>query len=532
MSNPELERDATYRHRYMATDIWLDEAIWGHRIYDQPSPELILLELLNVIDSLQRQHKTPFRAGRTVDERINTSYRRSLALRTVLFNNATLRTPLEAGWDDDQAWTDQVTRLNKTWTSYGPHTGVAERVDFSYLKVRFPHYRAYVDLVETLRRGAVEYESNKRWTSKFLFPYCPQSLFEDLNDRKLNSDRRFFGRSGELAYLMLARSGFGDDIWNQLRSVIFDKAKHSARWQKAIESLAHDTDLKARDTNSDDQSLLGYLPYESHHAFRTFGGDVKTLLLAGMPEYDVIPYLARLITFHLLHYVLVVASEGLGETHPQGPLVTYVLEIQAGTADVTRRLARSSFQVNDELSYRRVLVALQRLREQPDIKEAIVHNDRPQLESILESQWWPAIKRKAKPVGSAEKLWMEFEEAVKKRHRQHLGRVHHEYSRLCGLASRAGTNAYRYAPTDAFLRTLVLANVPERMDYDEFLEVLYRRYGFVIAKPQAVDSKLPGDLTDFDLNNRRLQIRLTRLGLMHRLSDACAYVINRYREGS
>lgn len=527
MFSPEISQDFSYRNRYPMTEIWLDEAIWGHRIYDQPSPELILLELLNVVDSLLRNHKQPFRAGRTLEEQIKTSYRRSLVLRTILFNNATLRVPVETGYADDEAWEFQLEALRQTWSTY---SGVTQEIDFSYLRQRFPSYRTYMDLVETLRRGAIEFESNKRWTSKFLFPYCPESLFEDLNDKRLSTDRRFFGRSGELAYLMLARSGCGDQIWEGLRSVLFDRATHATRWQKAIASLAHGTDFASRA----EEQTLGYLPYESHHVFEIFGQDVKTLLNAGLPEYDVLPYLARLITFHLLHYVLVIAAEGLDDPFiPKSyPPVTYVLEIQSERADVTRRLARNSFQLNNELPYRRIQTALKRLRELEDVRDAISTNDKPQLEQLLENRWWIAVRRKPRARGAqnASQLWNAFEEAVKDRHRQHLGKVHHEYARSCGLASRAGTNAYRYAPTDSFLRTIVLANVARRLDYDEFLELLYHRYGFVIAKRHAQARNLGGDLTDFDLNNRRLQTRLTRLGLMHRLSDACAYVVNRYRE--
>ena len=57
MFSPELSCDFNHRSPYRTVEIWLDEAIWGHRIYDQPTPELILLELLNVVDSLLRSHR-------------------------------------------------------------------------------------------------------------------------------------------------------------------------------------------------------------------------------------------------------------------------------------------------------------------------------------------------------------------------------------------------------------------------------------------------------------------------------------------
>ena len=32
-------------------DMWVDEAIWGHRLYDEQTPWLALLEFLNVLRS-------------------------------------------------------------------------------------------------------------------------------------------------------------------------------------------------------------------------------------------------------------------------------------------------------------------------------------------------------------------------------------------------------------------------------------------------------------------------------------------------
>jgi len=66
------------------------------------------------------------------------------------------------------------------------------------------------------------------------------------------------------------------------------------------------------------------------------------------------------------------------------------------------------------------------------------------------------------------------------------------------------------------------------MDYSEFLDLLYRRYGLVIGEWEAgqVLSDDEFDRKSFQLNSARLERRLRTLGMLRRLSDACAYVEN------
>lgn len=57
-----------------------------------------------------------------------------------------------------------------------------------------------------VRTTSLEVNSNKRWTSKFVFPYGKDCLYEDLDKNATTNDRRFFGRTGEVLYLMLCRT--------------------------------------------------------------------------------------------------------------------------------------------------------------------------------------------------------------------------------------------------------------------------------------------------------------------------------------
>ena len=86
----------------------------------------------------------------------------------------------------------------------------------------------------------------------------------------------------------------------------------------------------------------------------------------------------------------------------------------------------------------------------------------------------------------------------------------------------------RYAPTDSLLKALILANVPTRMDYREFLALLHDRYGIVLGEREASQVLDPDEFDEkaFQANSARLERRLRTLGMLRRLSDACAYVEN------
>jgi hypothetical protein len=129
-----------------------------------------------------------------------------------------------------------------------------------------------------------------------------------------------------------------------------------------------------------------------------------------------------------------------------------------------------------------------------------------------------------------EQLIATLRQAAMKRHRQHVANIHRNYGREIGLVSKRGTVKLRYAPTDSLLKTLLFANVEKRTELHQFLDRLHRRYGIVFGDKEAeqVLAKDEFDKKAFQANLRRLEHRLGSLGLLRRLSDGCAYVINPY----
>ena len=66
------------------------------------------------------------------------------------------------------------------------------------------------------------------------------------------------------------------------------------------------------------------------------------------------------------------------------------------------------------------------------------------------------------------------------------------------------------------------------MEFNDFVDLLFDRYGFVIGDRHAANLALTAsaDREMFADNLSRLEERLAGLGLVRRLSDQCAYVEN------
>jgi hypothetical protein len=72
------------------------------------------------------------------------------------------------------------------------------------------------------------------------------------------------------------------------------------------------------------------------------------------------------------------------------------------------------------------------------------------------------------------------------------------------------------------------------MDYSQFLGRLYERYGLVFGEQegQLAITTEDFDKRAFQANASRLENRLKTIGMLRRLSDACAYVENPLRRSA
>lgn len=494
-------------------DLWLEEKYWGHRLWDQQSPWLLFLEFLCVAESANRNGYL-FDVERSQYPSSYKPYAR-IHLRNILFNNEQHLIRIDRDNSDSHvAWHKWL-----GWMSEHSHGLDPDQRDFSYLKDRFGSFHDFAQLVRALRSCVVEGDTNKRWSSRFIFPFGPAASFEDLSIKQGGTSREYinFGRTGELLYLMLARSSLRQKLAAIFPRRILDS---NNKWNHLVlqlqpPSAEHELPQRGKDT---------FLPYEQHPTFELIAQDWLSLLELKLPGFDVVPYLVTSGAFGILLYHLHTSAQLLGQEHKP----SIICEIVAPRRGLVREQSIESFEANSALS----IEAIEKIIGKVELLEAWNENGPSQevlnrRRKILDDEFsWDDEGTITDP----EDLLRRFREDAKTRHRRHFSQVHRAYGRGIGLVSRRGTNRFRYAPTDSFLKSLIFSNVSKRIEFNEFLAQLHDRYGLVFGEREAerVLDAQEIDKKPFQANSMRLEHRLGSLGLLKRLSDACAYVENPY----
>ena len=492
--------------------MWVDEQIWGHRLWDSQSPWLIFLEFLTVAEACYQEDRLLDDGGCYFPFHFRPSKR--LYLRNILYNNEVIFEIAAHYPDDPAAWRHWLAWMQENAQA------VPER-DFSYLQKRFRSFRQFSTLVGMIRSSTIESDSNKRWSSRFVFPFGQNAIYEDLNVTCDSTSREYiyFGLPGELLYQMLVRSHHSQDLRTHLTRT-FEREDPCNRLLGLMQP-----------ERVDDRQVRGisYLPYASHPAFDVLAQDWLSLFELDLPRFDAYPYLAILGAFHLALYQLVVAADLCRERKP-----FFVCEIVAPRKTLVRELSVMSYLHNNQLPQRAIEAFIRDIGQTDTWRtaEADPAGFATCRQLMIDKVRWPLDDDDYDGPSEPEALLSGLRRTALARHRQHVANVHRSYGVGVGLVSRRGTNRLRYAPTDELLKTLILANVPVRMEYGEFLALLYDRYGLVFGEREAHQVLSPEefDKRAFQANSCRLESRLRTLGMLRRLSDACAYVENPLRK--
>ncbi|MBR8832318.1 MAG: hypothetical protein N5P05_002028 [Chroococcopsis gigantea SAG 12.99] len=508
------------------TDMWVDEAIWGHRLYDEQTPWLTMLEFLGIVQG-------ELEADRAfIEERYNqlrySSYTR-LYLRNILFNNPFLEEVNNQFSGDEERWREWLRLM-------GENCGGIDDPDFSYLRERFRSFDDFAKVVRFLQSNSIEGDSNKRWSSKFVFPYGVHCLYEDLkvsNKDSYSNDRRFFARTGELLYLMISRTGNKFNILEYLKKMGIVGEGNCSKWDKLVATLQHDSENQPRDKNSNPP----YLPYKQLDEFESLAKDWLNLLGCNLPGYDCLPHLVTITGLHLVIYLLkrayaVLNNDDDSRFNSENLLdngVIFILEIVGPKKTTVRNLSADNFACNTNITQQAIEHYVRRLSRLPEWQSCYDYPDSRQraVEIIQREIYYKGEDIKG---NSPDELLDEICQQALIRHKQHMGKFHQAWLKEIGLASNRGSRRNRYVPSDSLLKTLVLCCVPQRMEFQEFLQILSQKYGLIIGEKQAKEiiDRNEADQEAFADNGERLEQRLASLGLLKRLSDACAYVLNPY----
>jgi hypothetical protein len=504
------------RPRIDNVDFAVDEHIWGHRLYDEQLPHLAVLEFLTVLGS---NTDAPLKPAADAAPRYKPQ--RQLRLRALLFNNPFVETIRARALSEPEKWNAWSERFKKD------AEGLAE-ADFAYLREAFGDFEDFARAVELLRSSSFEARSNKRWSSKFVFPFGPDALYEDLRvDAKgaASNDRRFFARTGELLYLMLSRAQRGPELGEKLIARLFDQSLPMNRLVRALQGPPQ--------TAPDDRPV-GYLPYSSLPRFDRLCEDWLAILSRDMPVYDALEHLISITGLNLMLYFL---ERGKAEAGQAGP-VEIVCEMVSRERTKVRALSAESYLANQGYSAAAIRFSIESTKLSPEWSAALTSSDpKDACASVLRSRFqWPpedggddadALNK------DGDQLVDQLVEKALSRHEQHVDKIHPAWSRAIGLSSRRLSRRTRYAPNDRLLKSLVLAIVENRMQFDEFLGEAKSRYGLVIGDIEGarlMSEKLV-DQEALSDNRSNLEARLAGLGLVRRLSDSCSFVENPFAAG-
>lgn len=501
------------RPEIKSVDFCVDENIWGHRLYNEQLPHLTVLEFLGVLGS---NLDKPLRPQEGSGGSVKFQPQRQIRLRGLLFNNPYVESIAASALADEEKWRQWFEKFKQGMTGNGDD-------DMAYLRHSFYSFDDFAKAVELLRSSSFESRSNKRWSSKFVFPFGPAALYEDLqidSRGKMSNDRRFFARTGELLYLMLTRAKKGAELGDILAKRLFDR-------EAPMNRLAHV--LQGPSQLADEPRLSGYLPEVTNARFDQICEDWLSILAKDMPIYDALEHLIAISGLNMLLYFLERAKRVSGDDDP----VEIICEIISKERTKVRALSGDSYQFNQGLPAKAVRAHVESIRRDVEWVKA-AEDEFPEAERvklIRERFQWPSADGGDDDdyAGKLSDVLVDDLAALAlARHEQHVGKVHTSWSRAIGLSSRRLSRRTRYAPNDRLLKSIVVAIVDDRMQFDEFLVEAKRRYGLVLGDAEGahlVDAKLV-DQEELSENRDNLEARLVGLGLVRRLSDSCSFVEN------
>ncbi len=500
------------RPEIKSVDFCVDENIWGHRLYDEQLPHLTVLEFLGVLGSnLDR----PLRPHEGLIGSVMFKPQRQIRLRGLLFNNPYVASIAESAVSDEEKWKQWLERFQLGATGNGDE-------DMTYLRQSFTSFDDFAKAIELLRSSSFESRSNKRWSSKFAFPFGPDALYEDLNIsvRGMSNDRRFFARTGELLYLMLTRAKRGAELGDILVKGLFDHEAPMNRLAKALQGAPQ---------HADEPRQSGYLPEITNARFDQICEDWLSILAKEMPIYDALEHLIAITGLNMLLYFLERAKCVAGDDEP----VEFVCEIISKERTKIRALSGDSYQFNQGLPAKAVRAHVESIRTEARWVAAddAEFPESERIKLMRERFQWPPTEGgddEDYTSCSPDELITNLADNALARHAQHIGKIHASWSRAIGLSSRRLSRRTRYAPNDKLLKSLVVSIVNDRMQFDEFLAEAKRRYGLVIGDAEGsrlVEAKLV-DQEELSNNQDNLEARLVGLGLVRRLSDSCSFVEN------
>lgn len=423
-------------------------------------------------------------------------------------------------------------------------------------------------------------EKGRSWFAKFLFPaHADLLFFEARRDAKrvkksiseayesvpsadlgtgVAIERNFFSRGGELYFLMLAHAACQDPerarrVGAQLESLLTGHNIRLGELARNINAVLPGSD------KMEDHVGLGWIPIDLDGLFAQVLEELDNLLAAEVDPIEHIYLLARLIPLHLLQHIY-------RRSHPKYPYAALTPEERVGGDDVRplifvdcgrggegreiRRLSALTYKRNDHFQEEKLKAFLLRLT-----RHVVLPGDDPEQAyiALAEHLSFAQIKdkeRKERLRRAVKEAWKVNGEArVSGIHKALIASELHEFRRqhlpvhrkLCygiGFVQPLKGPNQRYVFNDTILKALVIALIKPgtELEFEDFVNRLYTRYGIIIGAEQARTAGLFEEARinseHYGQNLMAFRRRMKEAGLLTELSDATAFVSNPYRARS
>jgi hypothetical protein len=499
--------------------LWCEYAVFGLLFHDDQSPWLSVVECLHICFDRKASGKTVFTPERASvaegPEDVTYSLDLNHSLRHLLFRDREILKIADGRATDDRArWASWMKTVERDH----------EDVSLGYLQKEFADFGEMARSVELLRTAEIEPQSPKRWTSRHVLPLGSAMLFPDV-DKLDRLDRKYMRRTGEMLYLMLNRS----ERRQQVGALIDQRLlQDGGTWNRLARRLA------GGGTRRLEQTRVGYLPMPGHEIYDRLAEDWEALLsLRGIPVENLLDPLERVSGLLQILYVMERSQDVIGDNVPLAPF--FLDMVGAAGSNPVRKLSANQYRQHRTLPLEAMASFVDGFARTDEWK-AITSSDAGAKEAaalLAERFLW-----KPKRSADSDRMPGPKQQIDELRNLTQVATGHSIVSAMNGHARNIGMlRAQRrsgtwYAPNDAFLEALVLANVTSPMEFGDFLARLAERYNIVIGPEElraALDIRtgsLPVPLADLRENERRLEDRLRTLGFLDRKSDDCAFVIN------
>ncbi|WP_457627637.1 hypothetical protein [Persephonella sp.] len=440
----------------------------------------------------------------------------------------------------------------------------------------------------------VDVATNRSWFAQFLFPFHESVLFFEMRRIKgfneinkcqnlgqssnllqeidtakyFDFPRNFFARGGELYYLMLSigrenkNSNLGDILKSILQTRFEDIGKSIEYIEKKWEEIKGNN-LESQGDNSKTIEI-GWITHPNCKYYSLVYSDLKNILKNNLDHLELLNLIAFNIAFSIVLYIYRKSHQNcsfegcpLSQRDSLSYCAPYIFidSFDLATNKETRYISVNNLKLNEKQIEKKVkeffeeifdffIQKAEDLNKNTNIKELIENSDNfISYDEFIKRVFLTFFNFKEKDLNEyknngnfdIEKIKNKREEIYEKTVSQfykHFLPIHRLISKQIGFVKpKTGKNA-RYVLNEHLIKMLICSTIEPKkeMEFREFLNVLFEKYGLIIGLAEAEKAKI---ITKFNTNRNTLikneekfKEKLRNAGFLVEYSDTTVLVKN------